>query len=367
MLTTSRTRNLITALRRWSMILALATLGVLSLWGALWLHDDRVHRYDEADSATQATFQGDFAFSVSFSSFGLACLYSGWLVFKARSTRADAWAGASQTGREILVGFGLFAVALVLAESAREEISTLFAVVLEGLPVFLAVGAWTLIIGPGRTAYARSRGLTPTYGSNSESVIAKTPKTTVSVLRPWIYALICVALVIANCVAAVFFSADRKLESMLFLLEISQSDLIIAALVFLSLLALMFLVILLRLRRVPAADFFELLSYLRPLIFLNALLLSAEWYNLYVVPIYTSAVSALAVAIVTALGPALLLSFWGPVLTESARIRGKAREVKDASVAPGTGVALRDHDLLDADDEQRGQSDRNQRSEKPRT
>lgn len=347
MLASARTRDLITALRRWSMILALATLGLSSMWGAERLHSDRISRYDEADSATQATFQGDFAFSASLSSFGLACLYSGWMAFKARTTGDDAWAGASQTGREILIGFGSLVVALVLTESAREEISTLFAIVVQGLPVFLAVGAWMLIIGPGRTAYVRSRGLTPTYIRDVESLITRTPKTTVSILRPWIYALFCVALVIANSVAAVFFSTAREMRSGFFYLKISQSDLMIAALVFLALLALMFLVILLRLRRVPAADFFELLASLRPLILLNVLLLYAEWYNFYQVPIYTVAVTALAVAIVTVLGPALLLSFCGPVLTESARIHGRARQVKDTSVATGGGVLLREQDVLD--------------------
>lgn len=347
MLATAKTRDLITALRRWFMILALATLGILSMWSAGWLHSDRISRYDEADSATQATFQGDFAVSVSLSSFGLACLYSGWMAFKARTTGDDAWAGASQTGREILIGFGSLAVALFLTKSAREETSTIFAIVVEGLPVFLAVGAWMLIIGPGRTAYARSRGLTPTYIRDVQSLITRNPNTSVSILRPWIYALFCAALVIANSVAAVFFSTAREMRSGFFLLWISQSDLMIAAFVFLSLLALMFLVILLRLRRVPATDFFELLASLRPLIFLNVLLLYAEWVNLYQLPIYTAAVTALAVAIVTVLGPALLLSFCGPVLTESARIRGRARQVKDASVASGGGVVLRDHDGLD--------------------
>ncbi len=329
------------------MISALATLGLLSMWGSEWLHSDRISRYDEADSATQATLQGDFAFSVSLSSFGLACLYSGWMAFKARTIGDDAWAGASQTGREILIGFGSLAVAFVLTESARDEISTLFAIVVQGLPVFLAVGAWMLIVGPGRTAYARSRGLTPTYMRDVESLITRTPKATVSILRPWIYALFCVALVIANSVAAVFFSTAREMRSGFFLLKISQSDLMIAALVFLSVLALMFLVILLRLRRVPAVDFFELLASLRPLVFLNVLLLFAEWYNLYQVPIYTVAVTALAVAIVTVLGPALLLSFCGPVLTESARIRGRAPQVEDNAVPSGASVLLREHDVLD--------------------
>jgi hypothetical protein len=347
----AKTRALTTVLRRWSMISALATLGLLSMWGAEWLHFDRISRYDEADSATQATFQGDFALSVSLLSFGLACLYSGWMAFTARTIADDAWVGASQTGREILVGSGTLAAALVLTKSARQEISGLFESVAQGIPVFLAVGAWMLIIGPGRTAYGRSRGLTPTYSSGVESLTTRTPKRTVSILRPWIYALFCLALVAANGVAAVFFSADREMQSEFFLLTISQSDLMIAALVFLSLLDLMFLVTLFRLRRVPAADFFEFLASLRPLIFLNVLLLYAEWYNLYVVPIYSTAVSALAVAIVTVLGPALLLSFCGPVLTESARIHGRARQVKDSAVSSGAGNRLRVREASDGEAE----------------
>lgn len=316
LVTNSKTHGFKT-LRRWCTIVALALLGTVCVVTAALFHSDRIGRYDEANALTRAMFDANIAFAASMTMFGCACLLSAWMAFQSRRLEPEEWAAGSQTTREILAGLLLFLGALVAASQIPAgDAAQLLSDIGNGLPVFLAVGVWVLILGPGKSSYVHARGLTPTYERLAESPASKATRTTVPILRPGLYALTLFLLITANIMAAIYFAADRQLENWIFILEIGSSELLVVALLFLSCLASLNMIGLWLVRRSPATDTFELLTTCRPLIFVNALFLFTWWYNLFVLPVFSVAGSALAVAVVTVLGPGFFLTWCGPTLTQ---------------------------------------------------
>jgi hypothetical protein len=309
------------------LIVSLALLGTFSMAVGGWIHNDRIGRYDEADSVARATFDADIALAASMTLFGLACVVSAWMAFRARRLDAEEWAGASQTAREILAGLALYVGALFLTSFVPDgDAATLLSEIGNGLPVFLAVGVWILILGPGKSSYVRARRLTPTYMLSTEGVGVRTTGTTVAILRPVVYALAFLVLIVANVIAAIYFSSDQVLSTEFFLINISQSQLLVVAVLFLAGLDCLHLAVVWRIRRSSAANTFDLLTTVRPLIFVNSILLFTEWYNLFVVPVFSVAASAVAVAVVTAVGPGLFLAWCGPTLTQVIDISRRDRQ-----------------------------------------
>lgn len=326
MISSTAGRRTFGTIGRWLVIVVIALLGVFSIVAGARMHSDRIGRYDEASSVARASFDADIAFAASISLFGFACLVSAWMAFKARQLDAARWAAASQTTREILAGVALYAGALTLASQIPDgDASALLGDIGRGLAAFLALGAWILIVGPGKASYVSGRGLIPTYELSVEAAVTRKTGTEVTILRPAAYALALLALMIANVIAAIYFSNDRVLSTSLFLIDVSKSQLLIVALVLLSVLDCLYLAIVWRIRRCSAAQSFDLLVASRPLIFVNSILLLTESWNLFAVPVFSVAASAIAVAVVTAIGPGLLLTWFGPTLTRAKEVAEQAR------------------------------------------